>query len=77
MYHILYQYDFEPIEKAPTEGETKLRVSSEILTGRSGVDSSPRFRDSPTDVLRGASQMPCRGIRFGTHAFPARLWQPC
>ena len=76
MSYILYQYDSEPIEKAPAEGATKLRVSSEIPSGRSGMDSSPHVCDSLTDILRPASQMPCQGIRFGTHAFPARPRRP-
>ena len=62
MYHTLYQYDSEPIEKAPTEGAGE---STGILRmppkGGSALDSSPRFRDSRTDVLRQASQMPCHG----------------
>lgn len=41
------------------------------------MDSSPHCCDSRADIVRRASRNACHGIRFGTHAFPARLWQPC
>lgn len=64
------------IEKAPMAGAGNLRESTEAPRGGSGLDSSPHRCDSLTDILPPASQMPCQGIRFGTHAFPARPRRP-
>lgn len=43
---------------------------------RDPPDSSPHFCDNKTDLIRIASQNTRHGIRFGTHAFPARHWLP-
>ena len=39
-------------------------------------DSPPHCCDSRTDVVRSAGGIPCRGIRLGTLAFPARPRRP-